>query len=432
MLGRLNAGVAELTLAVEDQNSYVCVAAIKSLGLMRREDVPQETIDLLLSMLDDYNDFVCSEAMQTLAQLKVVECIPTLIEFLNDKNPNIVSRAIQSLGKLNAKEAVPQLREFLFCKNPYIQVEAIRAVTGMDDASIKPELLNLLVDFCAVPNDKRNNTIMGVLIEACGRFKIAEAAPYLIEIAQNRVGLRGKAVGALVECGASEAAPILIKMINDPSLTLRQNLIQLMVKSNYRDALPLLRPLLFEQASHSRRMGLTVVDTFVDTVSVPVVKEICLGDSNPYNRIYAVQVLVRLIGTQAIPLLVQLSTDTNSGVRKAAAEEMEKLGAATPEVATALSAMIQSDGDVEVVEVATRALTRLNITLQDASLAVPQQRIVSLVPDEIRGKAGQILQDLNQWQIGLSAFTAPDTLNEVNEIDRALTTLQRHLQNLEK
>jgi len=273
---------------------------------------------------------------------------------------------------------------------------------------------------------------MGVLIEACGRFKIAEAAPYLIEIAQNRVGLRGKAVGALVECGASEAAPILIKMINDPSLTLRQNLIQLMVKSNYRDALPLLRPLLFEQASHSRRMGLTVVDTFVDTVSVPVVKEICLSDSNPYNRIYAVQVLVRLIGTQAIPLLVQLSTDTNSGVRKAAAEEMEKLGAATPEVASALSAMIQSDGDVEVVEVATRALSRLNITLQDAALAVPQQRIVSLVPDEIRGKAGQILQDLNQWQIGLSAFTDPDTLNEVNEIDRALTTLQRHLQNLEK
>ena len=57
---------------------------------------------------------------------------------------------------------------------------------------------------------------------------------------------------------------------------------------------------------------------------------LCLTDPNPFVRPEAVQTLACLLGGAAVPTLEALANDTNTMVRRVAADELARLTAAPP------------------------------------------------------------------------------------------------------
>src|SRR5262249_27812830 len=157
--------------------------------------------------------------------------------FLDDPEPRIAQAAILALGRLGPPEIAVEIAPFLESENYDLQWAAARAVTLLDYRPAGPQLIaNLEADLeieTRTPNATRLK-LRKTLIEGLARLQVAEAVPLLTAIARDEVGLRSVAAQALIELNAEAAAPALAHMFGDPSNSLRERLVKLMVQANYR------------------------------------------------------------------------------------------------------------------------------------------------------------------------------------------------------
>ena len=93
-------------------------------------------------------------------------------------------------------------------------------------------------------------------------------------------------------------------MLSDPSNRLRRNLIEMMIQADYVAALPLVRPLLRDNAITVRETALAAVSNWGDLVAVDDVREIAYRDPNPFVRPQAVRTLANL--WEAMPCRIWL------------------------------------------------------------------------------------------------------------------------------
>ena len=310
----------------KDPNSYVRVAAIKALGKFLPEDLSNEQIDIFSMGLDDPNKFVCQETIRSITYMRTKKFNKQLVELLNDKNAHIVTEAMTAIKKLRIEESSDQLIQLLSSSNYYILVGAISAVAFLGINQAEPIILKLLKEYYDVSKDKKSTLILRELVIACGNLKISNSIGLLIAIAKNKVGLRGKAVYALLQLEAFDAAPALIELLSDPSKKLRTFVIILLTKANYREALPLIRPYLDDPIPYIRKASLIAINNFNDELSIDKVKDMAFEDRNPFNRILAVDVLVSLLKEKCYPYLVELLNDTNSEIRNICEKKILEFG----------------------------------------------------------------------------------------------------------
>jgi len=253
-----------------------------------------------------------------------------------------------------------------------------------------------------------------------------ESIPTLVDIAEREVGLRGVAVEALVEMNAEEAASILSPLLSDPSNRLRRNLIEMMMQADYEAAMPLVRPLLKDSAITVRETALAAVSKWQDKVSVEDVRHIAFNDPNPFVRPQAVITLTKLLGQDALPDLVDLSEDLNLHVRRAAAQSMAELDYLTSEARSALLRLAKDED--------TADFTREALEAHDLSAIHPmspvEQKMKAPIPKILQTKSGSLLTLLESWQEALPDLQRDFDLEELSEVDRALSTLIVHLRAL--
>jgi len=423
-LGELKARPDILMSLMEDPNGFVRSAAAEALG--RSVELPApEVVSHLLAAIDDPNNYVCAAAVNSLGLLQANQAVGEVEICLDDPHPIIVQAAILAMARIDPCRIKNRLLEFLQSDEYLIHLAAARTCGWLSHEPCGPYILQALKDFMEL-EDRQDLKLPKIYIEVISRLKMTEAIPTLVDIAEHEVGLRGVAVEALVEMNAEEAASILSPLLSDPSNRLRRNLIEMMMQAEYEAALPLIRPLLKDSAITVREMALAAVSKWDDKVSVDDVRHIAYNDPNPFVRPQAVITLAKLLGQEALPDLVDLSKDLNIHVRRAVAQSMDELDYLTPEAKAALLRLAKDED--------TSEFTREALEVHDLSAIHPmpylEEKTNVPLPEELRTRSPLLLDLLESWQESLPNLQRDFDLEELSEVDQALSTLIVYLRDL--
>ena len=416
-LGELKARPDVLISLMADPNGFVRSASAEALG--RSVELPApEVVSHLLAAIDDPNNYVCAAAINSLGLLQAEQAINQIEACLTDSHPIIVQSAILALARIAPSRIEDRLPELMASDEYLIHLAATRACGWLSHQACGQRVLEALREFLDAKNIE-DLKLPKLYIEVLARLNVKEAIPLLVEIAAREVGLRGVAVEALVEMNAEEAAAILSPLLSDPSNRLRRNLIEMMMQADYEAALPLVRPLLKDSAITVRETALAAVSKWQDLVSVDNVRQIAYNDPNPFVRPQAVLTLTKLLGQDALLDLVDLSEDLNLHVRRAAAQGFAQLGHLTP---PAKAALIRLANDEDTAEFAQEA-----VEIHELSGVVPvsllSHRRQAPLPEELAGQADLLHDLLKTWQLSLPDFQKQFGLEELSDVDRALSTL---------
>ncbi|MDY6845754.1 MAG: HEAT repeat domain-containing protein [Chloroflexota bacterium] len=420
-LGELKARPDVLMSLMDDPNGFVRSASAEALG--RSVELPApDVVSHLLAAIDDPNNYVCAAAVNSLGLLKASQAVQQVEICLEDSHPIIVQAAILAMARIDPTRIKDRLLEFLQSDQYLIHLAAARVCGWLCHQPCGPFILKSLKEFMTL-EDQQDLKLPKLYIEVLSRLEMKEAIPTLVDIAEREVGLRGVAVEALVEMNAEEAASILSPLLSDPSNRLRRNLIEMMMQADYEAAMPLVRPLLKDSAITVRETALAAVSKWQDKVSVEDVRHIAFNDPNPFVRPQAVITLTKLLGQDALPDLVDLSEDLNLHVRRAAAQSMAELDYLTPEARLALFRLAKDED--------TADFTREALEAHDLSAIRPmpsvEQKRKAPVPEILQTKSSSLLTLLESWQESLPDLQRDFDLEELSEVDRALSTLIVHL-----
>ncbi|HEY9121844.1 MAG TPA: HEAT repeat domain-containing protein [Brevefilum sp.] len=423
-LGELKARPDILMSMMDDPNGFVRSASAEALG--RSVELPApEVVSRLLAAIDDPNNYVCAAAVNSLGLLKATEAVHQVETCLEDIHPIVVQAAILAIARIDPSRIKDRLIEFLQSDEYLIHLAAARACGWLTHVPCGPYILHSLQDFMKL-EDQQDLKLPKLYIEVLSRLQLKEAVPTLVEIAEHEVGLRGVAVEALVEMNAEEAASILSPLLSDPSNRLRRNLIEMMMQADYDAALPLVRPLLKDSAITVRETALAAVSKWGDKVSAEDVRQIAFNDPNPFVRPQAVLTLTKLLGQDSLPDLVDLSEDLNLHVRRAAAQSMAELDYLTPEAKSALLRLAKDEDTAE--------FTREALEVHDLSAIRPlpsdEQKLNAPFPEKLHSKSSSLLTLLESWQESLPNLQRDFNLEELSEVDQALSTLIVHLRRI--
>ena len=416
-LGELRADPDSLIGLMEDPNGFVRSAAAEALG--RSVELPApEVVSHLLTAIDDPNNYVCAAAVNSLGLLQAENAINQVEACLDDTHPIVVQAAILALARIDPEKIKPRLAEFIRSEEYLIHLAATRVCGWLHYYDCGEIILDALQNFIT-SDDHLDLKLPKIYIEVVARLNITKAIPTLVEIAEREVGLRGVAVEALIEMNAEEAAAILTPLLRDPSNRLRRNLIEMMMQANYKAAMPLVRPLLRDNAITVRETALAAVSKWQDMVSVEDVRDIAFNDPNPFVRPQAVITLVKLLGQGALPDLVDLAEDLNVHVRRSVAQCMAKIPHLDSEGKSALIKLVNNE---DTADFTNAALQRHNL---DALHLVidPSPVLQAPVPEGLLPQTGPLLNMLETWQEHLPTLHRHFNLEDLSEVDQALSTL---------
>lgn len=416
-LGELKERPDILMSLMDDPNGFVRSAAAEALG--RSVELPApEVVSHLLAAIDDPNNYVCAAAVNSLGLLEATQAVSQVEACLSDSHPIVVQAAILALARIDPSRIKDQLLEYLHSDEYLIHLAATRVCGWLMHKACGPHILQYLKDFMA-SNDQQDFKLPKLYIEVLARMNVEEAVPVMLEIAEKEVGLRGVAVEALVEMKAEEAATILSPLLSDPSNRLRRNLIEMMMQSDYEAALPLVRPLLRDSAITVRETALAAISKWQDRVSVTDVRNIAFNDPNPFVRPQAVITLTKLLGQEALPDLVDLADDLNVHVRRAVAQSLAEIDYLTP---AGKAALIRLANDEDTADFTREALEIHDLSAVHPKVAL-EPRFKAPVPDKIRSQSHELRGLLEEWQSLLPDLQRQFDLEELSDIDRALSKL---------
>lgn len=424
-LGELKARPDVLMSMMEDPNGFVRSAAAEALGRSVTLPAP-EVISHLLAAIDDPNNYVCAAAVNSLGLLQAVEAVEQVDACLSDSHPIVVQAAILAMARIDPDRIADQLEEFVHSEEYLIHLAATRACGWLMVDSCGPFIHEMLRQFID-SNDQQDLKLPKLYIEVLARLNMKDAIPTLVEIAEKEVGLRGVAVEALVEMNAEEAASILSPLLSDPSNRLRRNLIEMMIKADYQTALPLVRPLLRDNAITVRETALAAISKWQDLISVDDVRTIAFSDPNPFVRPQAVITLTRLLGQGALQDLEDLADDLNVHVRRAVAQCLAEMEYLTP---GAKQALMRLAADEETAEFTQTALTAHNLSAI-GPIPEPRQGMRVPVPAILGNDKNTLLGLLETWQENLPDLQKNFSLEELSEVDQALSLLIVYLREME-
>lgn len=416
-LGDMKAKPETLVALLQDLNGFVRSAAAEALGHFN-EDSSIDVVSHLMSAIDDPNHYVCAAAINSLGLLSAVQAISQIETCLEDEHPIIIQASILSLARINPESIRGRLPEFLASPEYLIHLAAVRACGWITCHACGEQILQSLKNYIQTKNSS-DLKLPKLYIDVLTRLEVKEAIPTLVEIAEREVGLRGLAVEALVEMNAKEAASVLSPLLSDPSNRLRRNLIEMMIQANYKEALPLVRTLLKDHVITIRETALAAISKWQDRVSEDDVRNMAFNDPNPFVRPQAVVTLTKLLGQDALDDLIDLSDDLNLHVRRSVAQCLAEIDYLTPEGKTALLRLAKDKDTTEFAQAALRTHD-LNVIREDI-VELPKTK--TSIPDFVLENPNSILGTLEAWQENLPAMRKHINLEELSEIDRALSTL---------
>ena len=149
----------------------------------------EETINELIELLNDKDDFVVEDAVGEL-ELRADEAIDPLIDALSSRKKSIRLHAATLLGAINDPKAIPALVDTLHDNNKLVRREASTALSRMGEPAVDP-LIETLND-----EDWR---VRGAAAWALGNLGDEKAIPALEKLLDDESGFVKKGAQSAID-----------------------------------------------------------------------------------------------------------------------------------------------------------------------------------------------------------------------------------------
>ena len=382
-------------------------------------------INRLLEIGETDNQYVLSASLGALARLGSTQGGGLAERAMQSANPYVREAGIRLFGLTASDSDISKLEPLLDDPHRPASVAAVRAVGRRAWKPALPMLLRILDNRREQARQlfgqrlPRRGEIEPLLQTIVG-FMGKEAVPLLLEIASHDVSLRSYAVHQLVSLDVPETAPVLAHLLNDASRTLRLEVLSLLHKANYRQALPLVRPLLDNSESTLRAKALEIVTEWRDADALDHLERMARCETNPILRVKAISLLVDLAGARCESTLLELVGDSNTRVRQTIAECLGRLPSFSQLAITTLNYLAQGDADESVREAAHRALIGQKDGVEPAT-AGPLASVDAIpVPPELLAELPGLIEKLKRWRQHLPSLTASRSVEEIHALDSSL------------
>lgn len=424
-LGELQAAPELLLPFLGDMDLETRVEAINSIGNLNEVvsgDLHSEIVSHLRGLLNDPNGRVISAAVRSLGLFQVEEACPEIRELLDETDQQIVHTAIIALARLDDRASLDRILTFLDARSSYLRQAAWRAVGLFQYTPMIPTLLsNFATALEEHPLSKPSFGLIQVYVEVCKRLKVTAAIPLLLQIIQTEIGLRTKAVNALLELEPDTFPVELLALLDDPNLRLRIATLKLMGQTRYRLLLNHIRKLLNDESPAIRMAALEYVCEIRNLASVATVRFLCYRDSLSFVRTRAIAALVSLTDANALSDLQALAFDADVSVRSAVASAIGEFSNPLPDQAIAILNHLRNDSATR--EIAETILQNLpDHPIPSAPLASPKTSLP--FPDQWVVSRKDFLTACVQWHTALGKAEIDESCaDEVFTVQSALSSI---------
>lgn len=292
----------------------------------------------LMQILDNKleRETVKNAAIEALGEIADPKAAPFIVRFIDDSDDDTASKAILALGKLKYSEAVVPLIKILEDRSRLgesIRKSAAIALKDIGDRGASEAILKRLIDKTeykyTLVGDKWHNIFWQEVALAAGEFLLPEAAPILIERAQDMAEpevVRYISALALGKTQAPTALDVLKQLLNDDLEIVRAHATSGLGETKRKEALDILAEIMENTGKseaervHAAR-GLGVLG---EPKAVPSLIKAMNESNNHPVRLEATTSLGKLGGDQAVAALVKVLSDENLALkfRRRAAEAL--------------------------------------------------------------------------------------------------------------
>jgi HEAT repeat protein len=304
VLGCLRA-IGPLIQALKDEYWNVNKEAEKALGV-----IGEPAVEHLIQALKDERWGVRKRAAGTLGRIQNKKGVAPLIYALKDKHSEVRKAAAKALDKLGWKpEDTAERVHYL------IATEAWDELAKLGESALEP-LIQALQD--------ENSTVQIKAAEALGRIGDARAIEPLIQaLKDNYWDVNKKAAEALGRIGDARAVEPLIQALDDERWEVRWGAARALGEIGDKSALKTLVPALKDKDIKVRKEVAEALGTMGEPAVGPLIQT--LEDTDGEVREKAAKALGKMGDARAVGPLFTALHDSKSEVRKKAAKALDKL-----------------------------------------------------------------------------------------------------------
>lgn len=412
MLTLTNAGkdpVAPLVAALGDEDYNVRFYAAWTLGRIGPDAAA--AVPALIQSRSDLNGDVRRKVVFALGRIHppADRAMPVLVGFFEDDDVDVRQAAVEALAGYG-KEALPALLKALNDPNPVVRRQAVLTVAeiGPDAGSALSALRPLYLDpatgvqdEAAVALSRLGKPAVPVLAQPLatdpaappGQVVLGLGSPWaLLGVWRDYAAEHRRALAALGAIGP-DALDVLLAALKNPNADVRQQAVGMLGELGYRDRriiLPLVETLRDPEDVVRQQAGWTLQQLLPDAREMLPGLRLALNDKDADVRFNTVSFL-GLLGTPAVPLLVEGLKDRDEKVQVQAVKALHELKTENDYLLASIEPLLK-DADPRVRRNAVSVLHRcgspalepLIAALKDKDLKVRQQAIqaVATIPGD--------------------------------------------------
>ncbi|MFC1542120.1 HEAT repeat domain-containing protein, partial [Candidatus Latescibacterota bacterium] len=181
---------------------------------MALAEIGEPSVDTLIDLLKDDNDFVREFSAQALGRIKSPRSTQALLEALNDDHWRVRATATNALGEIKSKQAIQSLLEATNSDNEQVRYAAVSALGKIGTEEAIDPIIDLM-------QESEGYTLISH-INALGRIGSEKALKPLVKLLNNEdENARRAAVLALMKINSPKAVQPLIDALKDEDWEVR-------------------------------------------------------------------------------------------------------------------------------------------------------------------------------------------------------------------
>ena len=356
-------------------------------------------VQLLINTLKDENSRVRLSAAEALGNIKSDTAIPPLVNALNDEDEDVRWSAADALGSIKSDTTVQPLINALEDENPYVRESAAKAL-----GNIKPDtVVELLINALKVEDEDED--VRWKAAEALGNIKtITAVKPLINSLKDESLYVRWKAAEALGNIKSDTAVKPLINTLKDEDEDVRES--AAMALGNIKSDIavqPLINALNDKDEDMRGNAAKVLGNIKSETAVWPLIN--VLNDKNEDMRRNAVEALGNIKSDVAVQPLINALNNEDEGVRRNAAQSLGNIKS-DKAVQPLINAL--NDEDEGVRRNVAKALGKIK-----SDVAV--QPLINALDDEDEGVRGNAVEALGSIKSDKAVQPLLNTLNDENE-----------------
>lgn len=335
----------------------------------------QASVDWTRSALDSEDWTKRQEAAGVLGELPEKEAVPLLAQAIADASPQVRVAAARSARKLRSKEAARHVATAALAeKDPLAREEQVKALGAIGQAESAETLRTLTSDTGRVGVFAAGSLI--AVGDTSGKERLVEA------VSDKRTTIRLAAVEAATNAKNATVVPVLTTGIADKVFEVRFTASEgLAFYGAEKDlAVPVLESGLLSKSVSVKARAQVGLLKFGETDVAALSTDELLDSPDPENRLAAVEILKAQDWNEARPKVMRLVADTDTRVRRASVDLLDKFVAKNTEGVKTIYKSLTKDSD-RVTR--TKAQARLSLLVDPIEPEVTETKTGLVAPQPV-------------------------------------------------